>query len=114
MFKPVPLAELAGHDLIPQAIINRPTSHFASMFKIPFTREHDDLDEYEVAALRIGDRLVFALKHYAGYPPNTTTIYLPDSITQIGEITQIIGVIADELRISRDWIVWQRVDDPYL
>jgi hypothetical protein len=114
MLTPVPLTELA-EDLVPQAIIDRPTSYFAKQFQITFTREHDDLDEYKVAALRIGSQgFVFALKHYQGYPENTTTIYLPASVTSISTISYVIAAITDELRIPRSWIVWQRIDDPEL
>ncbi len=114
MLTPVPLTELA-EDLVPQAIIGRPISYFASQFNILFTREHDDLDEYDVAALRIGSQgFVFALKHYKGYPKKTTTIYLPASVRSVSTISYVIAAIIDELQIPQSWIVWQRSDDPEL
>ncbi len=114
MLKPVPLTVLEGYEMIPQAIISRPTSYFAVRHSIPFSHEHDDLDEYEVAAVQIGDGLVFAMKHYQGYPENTTTIYLPDRIKRVTEISYVIEAISRELGISRDLIMWQRSDDPDL
>jgi hypothetical protein len=114
MIKPVPLSQLDGQELIPQAIINRPTSHFASQFKIPFTSGHDDFAFFEAAAVQLNDDIVFELKRYVGYPENTTTIYLPYNIRDIEYVSRLIGIIADELHIPMNWISWQRRDNPEL
>jgi hypothetical protein len=119
VMRPVPLAAVAGQDLIPQAIISRPLSHFAGQLKTSINHERDDFDEYDVIVLMIDDGiiddgLVFELKHYAGYPDNTTTIYLPKQINNVGQISDMIGIIARDLHIPREWVVWQRSDDPDL
>lgn len=113
MFKPVPLSELSGIEFVPQAIVDRPISYFAEKLNVEITRGHDDFDEYEAAAVQVGDFIV-ELKHYAGYPPNTTTIYLPYEIEGLARVTLLIDVVADELGISRSWISWQRSLDPTL
>lgn len=114
MYKPVPLSWLDGKELIPQAIIDRPISHFAERFKLSFTRGHDDFDRYDAAAIQLNDGLVFELKRYAGYPDNTTTIYLPYDINSIEQISNVISMITSEFNIPRSWISWQRSDDPEL
>lgn len=114
MLTPVSPSDL-GEEMIPQAIIGRPTSHFETALETKFVKGHDDLDEYYIAAFRIESQgLVFALKHYPGYPENTTTVYLPERIRTLETITYIIGVIAHELRVPREWIIWQRADGPDL
>jgi hypothetical protein len=113
MLKPVPSSLVAGHEFIPQAIIDRPLSYFVERFNLPITKGEDDLDTFESAALEVNG-LVFELKRYAGYPENSTTIYLPYHINKIEEISQLVGVIAGELNVPNQWIVWQRRDNPEL
>jgi hypothetical protein len=113
MFKPVPLSALAGTEFVPQAIVDRPISYFAEKLNLPLTLGHDDFDEYEAAAVQVGDFIV-ELKHYAGYPENSTTIYLSYEIEDLARVTLLIGVIAEALGISRSWISWQRSLDPTL
>src|SRR5713226_3227673 len=90
MLRTVPFSELSKLDLIPQAIISRPLSYFHKQLKIEISQGEDDLDVFEGAALWVDNRLPFALKHYPGYPDNTTTVYLSDEFTDIGEITRMI------------------------
>lgn len=113
MFRQVPLSRLEGHELVPQAIIDRPTSHFTQRLNIPFTRGEDDFDTYEAAALELNGDIVFELKRYSGYPENSTTVYLPYDIDNVEQITRLIAIIADELHIPQTWISWQRRDNPY-
>jgi hypothetical protein len=114
MFKQIPLEELAGTELLPQAIIARPISYFSDTLGIQISKSADDFDEFEGAALRLNGELSFALKHYAGYPDETTTIYLPYTIRDVAQITAAIRRIAKELHIASVWIAWQRMDDPNL
>lgn len=114
MFKPVPLTTIAVNDFLPQAIISRPVSHFAKELNIPFSHEHDDFDECDVAAVQIENGPIFALKHYAGYPENTTTIYLPQNFQGVEVVTRLIRMITEHLNIPANWIIWQRADNPDL
>ena len=113
MLKPVPLHSLAGKEFVPQAVIDYPMSFFEEKLRMPAVHEQDDLDEYEAIALIIDDGGVLVeLKHYAGYPENTTTIYLSDFINNVAQISDTIGIVAGELEIPRERIVWQRSDNP--
>jgi hypothetical protein len=114
MLRAVTFSEFSKLDLIPQAIISRPLSYFHKQLKIEISQGEDDLDVFEGAALWVDNRLPFALKHYPGYPDNTTTVYLPDEFTDIGEITRIISLIIKELQLPKDAVSWQRSDDPEL
>src|SRR6516162_4716688 len=88
MLKPVPLHSLAGKEFVPQAVIDYPMSFFEEKLRMPAVHEQDDLDEYEAIALIIDDGGVLVeLKHYAGYPENTTTIYLSDFINNVAQIS---------------------------
>ena len=99
---------------MPQAIISKPTSYFETSLGIKFEKDRDDFDDYDGAAIIIEGYLQFALKHYVGYPSGTTTIYLPFEIGDVNQVTNAIRHVADELRIDKEWIIWQREDDPDL
>ena len=117
MFKTISPEAIAGMELIPQAIVARPTAHFSKRLNVTFAHEHDDLDDYEVAAFELlgyGPALQFALKHYAGYPADTTTIYLPFEVRDVEHVTHVIQLIAEDFGIQSGWIVWQRANDPTL
>jgi hypothetical protein len=92
MFKPVPLSKLEGQEFVPQAIIDRPTSHFAEALKIPFSHGHDDFDEYEAAAFE----------------------YLPYYVDNLEAIETFLRAIFSELNVQQTWISWRRSDDPTL
>src|ERR1700691_377134 len=64
-------------DLIPQAIIGRPVSYFASSMHADFVSGHDGFDQFEGAVFVLDEKFSFALKRYRGHPNGTTTIYLP-------------------------------------
>jgi hypothetical protein len=110
MVSPVPL-DLA-EDWVPQAIINRPISYFSDRFNMPVRKYHDDLDEFEGAALKVSDDVIVALKHYAGYPDNTTTIYLSGNIADVPLISNVLLFITTILDIPPTLIAWQRQDNP--
>jgi hypothetical protein len=114
MSKPVALSALAGTEFVPQAIINWPISRFAEQLHVLVNREHDDFDEYEAVAILTDGGVPVTLKHYAGYPPNTTTIYLPNSFTSLVQISELIATVVGELDVPRSSIVWQRANNPEL
>jgi hypothetical protein len=98
-------------ELLPQAVLGRPISHFA--LRMPVVEGHDDFDKFQGAALLLnGERL--ALIHYAGHPSDTVTVYLPWYIRDVDQITTIIGRLVEELDLPREAIIWQRADDPSL
>lgn len=111
MLRPIALKDLDKVDLVPQAILSRPISFFQSR-GIMFVQGYDDLDAYLGAALSLNDELPFALKHYRGYPDDTTTVYLPGNVENVDEITRIVQRIVTALELSRDAISWQRADNP--
>ncbi len=114
MIRQIPLKDLSRVELIPQAIIAKPTSYFADKFGIKFSTDQDDLDQFEGAALVINDHLQIALKHYHGYPESTTTVYLPYEIRDLKIISETIRRVVAELQIPNAWIAWQRSDGPDL
>lgn len=116
MLRPVNPKEFREIEWIPQAIIDRPVSYFEKVFGLEFTRGSDDLDDYEEATFILEglNGLPVALMHYRGYPPNTTTVYLPFGFHDVARILQVIGLIAKELQLPPDAISWQRSDNPNL
>ncbi|HTT76026.1 MAG TPA: hypothetical protein VMF50_08600 [Candidatus Binataceae bacterium] len=110
----MPFSEITKLDLVPQAILRKPLSYFQRHLHMDIVRGEDDLDAFEGAALSLNGTLPFALKHYAGYPENTTTIYLSGNVTDIDAITSIINTIVRELELNNEAVEWQRSDDPDL
>jgi hypothetical protein len=114
MLRRLPFSEVSKLDLIPQAILSMPLSYFQKQFMVEIVQGQDDLDVFEGAAMLVDDRLPFALKHYPGYPDDTTTIYLSHELTDIQEITRVIGMIVRELGLPKKAVSWQRSDNPEL
>jgi hypothetical protein len=112
MLRPIEIRELGNIELIPQAIIKKPISYFDGRFGIRVVSDRDDFDEYQGAALSLNGKLRFALKHYAGYPPDTTTIYLAREFSDVQEITGIVARILREFELPSSAIFWQRADSP--
>jgi hypothetical protein len=104
-----------ARDLVPQAVFGVDVFALARRFKSEVVRDHDDFDEYVGLGFWLTDfGLPFAVKHYAGHPEHTSTVYLPHEIQDVGRIADIIHVIAKDFDISDKQIVWQRKLDPEL
>ncbi len=114
MLRSVALQDLRDIDLIPQAVIGKPVSFFEKHLGLHFIDGFDDLDYYRGAAMRLDDKLPFALMHHRGDLPDATTLYLPREIHDAQEISMAIRAIIDEMKIPRDSIQWQRSDNPNL
>jgi hypothetical protein len=114
MLHSIDFKELSNMELVPQAIISKPIASFDRRPKIVLVDGEDDFDVFRGAALSLNGDLLFALKHYRGYPDDTTTIYLPRGVTDVKEITRIVKRIVQELELPTSVIRWQRADDPNL
>jgi hypothetical protein len=114
MIKPVPLHTMIDqYEFVPQAIIAETVDELAKRFGSGVEKGHDNLDEYQGAAAWL-DELPFTVMHYRGHPKDTSTIYLPLDIVDVGNITDIVSRIASELELSSNSIIWQRKNDPAL
>jgi hypothetical protein len=111
MLKSLDMTKLGRTDFIPHAIIRKPISYFENK-GFSFVRDADNLDVYEGAAFLL-DGLLFALKHYPGYPENTTTVYLTRDLGEdVPKITASIRAILRALDLSPDALAWERRDNP--
>jgi hypothetical protein len=91
-----------------------PITYFAKRYG-EFQTNEDDLDIYEGADFAIDSVVKFSLRRYRGYPKDTTTtIYLPDDLSKITDISKIISLILHELELPSKSIEWQRSDNPNL
>ncbi|WP_398480485.1 hypothetical protein [Tardiphaga sp.] len=98
-------------EVIPQAILNLPIGNVVGRHG-KVTSGVDDLDKFEGASFELNGKVEIAVRHYAGYPQNTSTIYIDRRIQDLGEITQLIRVILREFRISEASLEWERADNP--
>jgi hypothetical protein len=113
MLKAVDYREFSKTDMIPHAIIGKPVSYFEKQ-GIHFVHDHDALDVFEGAGFFL-DGLKFALRHYRGYPADTTTVYLPRSFGfDVDKITITVRHILAALDLSLDTLRWERKDNPEL
>lgn len=112
VLREIPYEEFAELNPIPQAVLDRHV-RFLEQHGIAIIHGTDDLDEFEGAALAIGN-VEFALLHYAGYPKNTTTLYLPRRYEDVSEITEITLFVLEQFNLPAAIIAWQRADEPNL
>lgn len=109
MLKRITDEEFAEVDLVPQAILSLPISHFAKLYGDFQTRE-DDFDVYEGAEFAISSGARFSLRRYRGYPRDTTTIYLPSQVSDVREISALVLEIVHALEVPPTLVQWQRLD----
>lgn len=102
------------YDFVPQAIILEPVFEVAKRFGSDVEEGEDDLDQYLGAAALLDEHWPFAVMHYRGHPKDTTTLYLPFKVRNIDDVTKIISMIVDALKIPETSIRWQRKDNPEL
>jgi hypothetical protein len=114
MIRPAELHRLlAEKDFIPQAIVATDVDYFAARFGAQIVKDYDDLDHF-VGVGYLLDSLPFTVMHYQGHPDGTATIYLPQEISDVEKITEIIRQITMAFKVPNEYVQWQRKDDPEL
>lgn len=109
--KPVP----DNMDFIPQAILSVPLSRIAETQELPIEHGVDDLDEFDGVTLYTeGMAFPVAIRHYAGHPPGTVTLYFPLEVRNLADITQSVALTVHSLNLNSTDILWQRKDNPEL
>jgi hypothetical protein len=113
MIAQLPLHELLQKaEVVPQAIIAETIDVLAERLGFKVEKGDDDFDEYEGCGSFLAQaNCSFALMHYKGHPPGTTTLYLPFEIEDVDQITAIVAQIATELDVHSK-LLWQRKDGP--
>ena len=95
-------------EWIPQAIIRKPVSWFQKRLGLKFFEDSDNLDYFEgTLPTRVGN-CSFVLRHYRGFPPDVTGIYLPRGVTDAIEIAKLIKKVMEKLSLPSSAISWQR------
>lgn len=94
-------------DVSPQAIFWRSIECYA----VEPERDEDDLDAYLVASFSVGNQLTFDLRHYAGHPPSTVTVYLPVETQSAAEIDVAINLAIDGLQVPETSVAWRRGEE---
>lgn len=114
MIRPAELHRLlAEKEFVPQAIVATGVDYFAAHFGAEIVKDFDDLDRF-VGVGYLLDSLPFTVMHYEGHPDGTATIYLPQEISDIEKITEIIRQITTAFKLPHEYVRWQRKDDPEL
>jgi len=108
-----PATSARSIDFVPQAIWNVPISFFANNFGLEIESSQDDFDEY-VGAYQVVDDVLMAIRHYAGHPPNTATLYVPSNVEDLETITNLIGAFTQHFGLTSSQLQWQRKDNPDL
>ena len=109
----LPLDRLDGLDLLPLACLKDAVARIGDANGIRFVHEHDDLDEYEVAALEFdaatasGMRpVVFALRAYRGAPGGVIDVLLPAGLLGSGVLRLLAVEITHALQVPPERLVW--------
>lgn len=98
-----PAARAEG-DVVPQAIFWRPIEYFATKVR----SGEDDLDYYKFATYGIDNQLTFDLRHYAGHPVRTVTMYLPLSFSDVKEVREAITLVVVSFLLPKSAVAWRR------
>lgn len=100
-------------DVIPQAVVDMPLADILRNLA-DITEGEDDLDRFEGASFKLDDQIEIALRHYAGYPANTSTIYIDRRIQNVDDISRLIRAILGAFGVDEHRLSWERADDPDL
>ncbi len=94
------------YDVVPQAIIWRPLRYFT----LTIRDGQDGLDRFKAASFAIGNDVRFDLRVYRGHPSPeyTVSLYLPTDVTGDQRISEVIGIIINEMVIPLTAIAWRR------
>ena len=94
-------------DVTPQAIFWRTIQCFA----INPQESEDDLDVYLFASFAMGNQISFDLRHYAGHPKSTVTVYLSANTRDPMEIDDTLECVIQGLQVPKTGIAWRRGED---
>lgn len=102
-------------EFIPQAILRASISHISEVLGIAAISLSDDLDEFDGVTIQ-PENLDFpvAIRHYAGHPPETVTVYFPYEVNEVDRISAAVALIVEDLHLNTQDIFWQRKDNPEL
>ncbi len=118
MIEQVPMERLftsyGVRDMFPQAILDQPVSVIAKVANLKFETLEDELDEFKGAGFIVDNQFIAAFKHYNGHPAGQTTIYLPDSMSEVQQISKIIREILKEIQLTTRSLKWERQMNPEL
>jgi len=105
--------DLTDVEFIPQAILSVPMRYFSDRLGLKVEQLHDDLDDYD-GAMFSGASFPVAIRHYAGHPNDTVTLYLPREVQELDRITNIIHSLVEDFGLGEDDIQWERRRNPEL
>lgn len=94
-------------DFIPHAIINEGIKKLSARCGARVISAHDDLDRFQGSLVYVGSTTV-ALKHYAGHPKGTTTIYFSSDIAGREPIARQLDATLAALRVPANKVRWRR------
>jgi hypothetical protein len=102
-------------DFIPQAVFQGSVAHFSKIVGAPVSQSSDDLDTFDgIVFVSKSINQPVAIRHYAGYPEGTVSVYLPRAVSDVVQITDMVKELAAELRLSASDKIWERKDNPEL
>ena len=105
MVTQIPHDKLGRVDLVEQAVLEIPVSHFVEQKGIAFESSRDDLDWYEGAFFTLEEGVPFALIHYRGNPENHTSLYL-DRGLRGPDLRRTLEAILNDFGLSPNALTW--------
>lgn len=106
-----PLSHPILSDLVPQAILSLSIDTFHQRYRDLIEVGHDDFDAFRGLSFMTDDGRALTIRHYAGHPPETATVYLDADIQDVAAIRAVIATTVRELAIPLDAVTWQRGDE---
>lgn len=115
MIHPLPATEIDHIDFVPQAIFDFPVAKLARKFG-DLHEGRDDLDYFQAFYFCIDKnsistskgKIPIAFKSYRGFPKNTSSLYISQTIRDVNIISAIISQVISDLKIDINALKWQR------
>jgi hypothetical protein len=112
MIRQHPASILTGAEYVPYVVLRRSPSELAAELGITFEESTDDLDHYEIAALRLHDGPPFGLMRYRGHPPDEVRLLLAHDPNNIDRTHEALERILAVLALPDQAIAWRRKPSP--
>jgi hypothetical protein len=98
---------LRSYEFVPHAIVGQPVTAVARRMGHWTFRGSDDLDVFTGTAFRFHG-MPIAIKHYAGHPASTSTIYIDASVSDRRQIAETIDGVLSALGLPDEDVQWTR------
>ena len=109
----IPIEDLSTEDWVSHATLGLATSVLEERCGLHFYDGYDDLDLFRGTKTFSVDGKKYMLRHYRGDPRKSVDVYLPFKVDDPAEIAKTVDAVLNQLRLSRNIVIWERYPPRY-